>query len=133
MKSDKYPLIHALCLNALFSGASALLLFAAAGWVAAELGLGNTMPVYATAVVLVLFALMLANVVRSGVIRLWEIAAIIAADIAWVVASIVLVAIFYESLTITGLILVDAVALAVLFLAVQQYRGLRVFQHGVSG
>ena len=132
MKSDKHPLIRALRLNALFSGASALVLFAAAGWVAAQLGLGDTLPIYATAVVLVLFALMLANIVRSGVIRSWEIGAIIAGDVAWVLASVVLVAIYYESLTTTGLILVDAVALAVLFFAIQQYRGLRVFQHGVS-
>ena len=132
MKPDKYQLIRALRLNAVFSAASALALFAAAGWIAAQLGLDDPLLVYATAAVLVLFALQLANIVRTGVIRAWEIAGIIGADIAWVVASAVVVAICYESLTTVGLILVDAVAVAVLAFAIQQYRGLRVFQHGVS-
>lgn len=133
VNSDKQLLLRALRLNALFSGASALALFSAAGWIATQLGLDDTVLVYATAVVLVLFALKLANIVRTGVVRSWEIAGIIGADIAWVAASLVLVAIFYGSLTTVGLILVDAVAVVVLVLAIQQYRGLRVFQHGVSG
>ena len=132
MNPDKTPLIRALLHNALFSGASALLLFASAGWIATQLGLGSTMPVYATATALVLFALQLAKIVRTGVIRSWEIAGIIGGDVAWVVASVVLVAIFFDSLTATGLVLVDLVALAVLVFAIRQYRGLRVFQHGVG-
>lgn len=131
MNPDTTPLLRALRHNALFSAVSALLLFAAAGWIATQLGLGTTLPVYATAVVLVLFALKLANIVRTGVIRSWEIAGIIGGDVAWVVASVVFVAIFFESLTATGLVLVDLVAVAVLVFAIRQYRGLRVIQHGV--
>ena len=131
MNQEKTPLIRALRHNALFSAVSALLLFAAAGWIASQLGLGSTLPVYATAAVLVLFALRLANIVRTGVIRSWEIAGVIGGDVAWVVASVVLVAIFFDSLTTTGLVLVDLVAVAVLVFAIRQYRGLRVFQHGV--
>jgi hypothetical protein len=118
-------LLRALRLNGLFSGASALLMFAAGDWIAAQLGLNTTVPVYATAVCLVLFALQLANVVRSRAIRSWEISAIIGGDIVWVVASIVLVAMYFDSLTTIGLIMVDAVATAVLFFAIQQLRGLR--------
>jgi hypothetical protein len=120
-------LLRALRLNALFSGTSALLMFAAGDWIAAQLGLNTTVPVYATAGCLVLFALQLANVVRTRAIRSWEIVAIIGGDIVWVVASIVLVAMYFDSLTTTGLIMVDAVAAAVLFFAIQQFRGLRSF------
>ncbi len=131
MHASHRPLLRALRLNALFSGTSALLMFAGAGWIAAQLGLERALPVYAVAAILVLFALQLGNIVRTAAIRSWEILGIIAADIGWVVASIVLVILFYDQLTTIGLVLVDAVAIAVLFFAVRQYRGLRVFQHGV--
>ena len=132
MNPDKRPLLDALRLNALFSATSALLMFAAADWIAKQLGLENTFPVYLTAAFLLLFGLQLANLVRTATIRRWEILAIIAGDIAWVVASIVLATLFFDQLTTTGLVLIDAVAVAVLFFAIRQYRGLRVFQHTVG-
>ena len=132
MNPDKRPLLKALRLNALFSADSALLMFAGAGWIATQLGLNNTLPVYATAAFLLLFAMQLANIARTAVIRTWEILLIIAGDVAWVVASVVLGTLFFDQLTTTGLVLIDAVALAVLFFAIRQYRGLRVFQHTVG-
>ncbi len=124
MSNDTQLLLRALRLNAFFSGTCALIMFVTAGWISAQLGLGSPLPVYATAAFLVLFALQLANIVRTGSIRSWEILGIIGGDIAWVVASIVLVAMYFESLTTAGLIIVDVVAVAVLFFAVQQIRGL---------
>lgn len=132
MKPDKRPLLQALRLNALFSAASALLMVAAAGWVAKQLGLESTLPVHATAAFLLLFAMQLAHIVRTAIIRTWEILGIIAGDVAWVVASVVLGTLFLDQLTTTGLILIDAVALVVLFFAIRQYRGLRVFRHTVA-
>lgn len=132
MNPDKRPLLEALRLNAIFSGMSALLMFAGASWIASQLGLESSLPVYTTAAILVLFALQLANVVRTKVIRRWEIIGIIGGDVTWVVASLVLATMFLDQLTTTGLVLIDAVALAVLFFAVRQYRGLRVFQHGLG-
>jgi hypothetical protein len=49
-------------------------------------------------------------------------------DIAWVLASIVLVALYYESITTTGLMLIDVVSIAVLAFAVMQIRGLRAYR-----
>ncbi len=129
MHPGKCPLLQALRLNALFSGTSALLMFAGAGWIAKQLGLGNTLPVYATAPVLLVFALQLGNVVRTATIRPREILGIIAADLAWVIGSVVLAMIFLDRLTTAGVFLVGAVALAVLVFAIRQYQGLRVFQH----
>ena len=121
-------LLGALRLNAWFSGLSALFLLAAAPWVAAQLGLPGPLNVYIVGGLLVIFALQLANIVRTGAIRTWEVVTIIVGDLAWVGASIVLVALFYPALTTIGLVLVDVVALAVLFFAIQQIRGLRALQ-----
>ncbi len=122
------PLIRALWMNAIFSGVSALCLFAAASWLAAQLGLADATPVYIVAALLTVFAIQLSAIVRSRKIRFLEVAGIIAGDIAWVVASIVLVALYYESITTTGLMLIDDVAIAVLTFAVLQIRGLRVYR-----
>ena len=119
-------LLRALRMNAYFSGISSLALLSAAPWLAAQLGLGGSLPVYAVAVLLALFALQLARIVRSRDIKTLEVAGIIGSDIAWVVASAVLVALYYPSMTAIGIVLVESVALVVLFFAIQQLRGLRV-------
>jgi hypothetical protein len=128
--SDKNLLLRALRMNAVFSAVSAVLMLIGGRWIAAQLGLPNVMAVYVTAGLLILFALQLGNIVRTGNIQTIEIAGIVVGDIAWVVGTIVLVALFYPSLTTTGLLLVDVVALVVLYFAIQQIRGLRALRHG---
>ena len=127
MKSNNL-LLRALRMNALFSSISALLLLIAAPWIATQLGLASALPVYIVGAGLVLFALQLWNIVRTGEIRRWEVKSIIGGDIAWVIGSAVLVALFYSQITLTGLLLVDFVALAVLYFAIQQIRGLLQLQ-----
>lgn len=126
--SKQHPLIRALRMNAVFSGVSALLMFAAANWLAPQLGLADATPVYVVAGLLTVFAIQLAIIVRTRKIRFPEVAAIIGGDLIWVVASIVLVALYYESITTTGLMLIDVVAIAVLTFAVLQIRGLRAYR-----
>ena len=128
--SDHTLLLRALRLNAIFSATSAGVLVFAGPWIAAQLGLTGAMPAYVTAGLLAVFALQLGNIVRTRKIFTIEIVVIIFADIAWVVGSVVLVALFYSSLTIIGLLLVDVVAIAVLCFAVQQIRGLRAWHRG---
>jgi hypothetical protein len=123
--SGNILLLRALRLNAIFSASSALMLLLAGPWVAAQLGLTSVMPVYATAALLGVFALQLGNIVRTRKIHNLEVATIIFADIAWVIGSVVLSALFYSSLTVAGLVLVDVVAIVVLYLAIQQIRGLK--------
>jgi len=115
-------------MNAAFSGFSALMILVAGNWVAAQLGLDSAVPVYVTAVLLLGFALQLWQIVRTRKFQVWEIVAIISGDMAWVIGSVVLVALFYSSLTAAGLLLVDMVAVAILFFAIQQYRGLRALR-----
>ena len=64
-------------------------------------------------------------IVRRKRCQCWEILAIIADDIAWVVATAILVAIFFDALSTAGLVIVDIVAAAVLFFAVLQIRAFR--------
>jgi len=128
--SDDTLLLRALRLNAIFSASSALMMLLAGPWVAAQLGLTSVMPVYVTAALLAVFALQLGNIVRTRKIHDLEIVGIIFADIAWVVGSVVLGALFYSSLTAAGLVLVDAAAIVVLYLAIQQIRGLKAIRRG---
>ena len=130
--SDNNSLLRALTLNAAFSGFSALGMLLSGPWIAEQLGLTHVLPVYIVAGCLVLFALQLANIVRTRTIRTWEIAGIICGDIAWVVASVVVVGFFYESLTPSGLMLLDVVAFAVLLFAILQIRGLREYRRTVT-
>ena len=126
--SDNNLLMRTLRMNAAFSGFSALMILVAGNWVAAQLGLDSAVPVYVTAVLLLGFALQLWQIVRTRKFQVWEIVAIISGDMAWVIGSVVLVALFYSSLTAAGLLLVDMVAVAILFFAIQQYRGLRALR-----
>jgi len=126
--NKEHPLIRALKMNAVFTGVSALFLFAAASWFATQLGLADAIPVYIVAALLTLFAVQLSAIVRSRKIRFLEVAGIIGGDLAWVGASIVLVGLYYESITTAGLMLIDVVSIAVLTFAVLQIRGLRAYR-----
>jgi len=126
--SDNGPLLHALRMNAVFSSISAVALLVAGPWIATQLGLSSAIAVHVVGGGLILFALQLWNIVRTREIRRWEIQGIIGGDIAWVVGSVLLVALFYSEITVTGLVLVDIVALAVLVFAVLQIRGLRALR-----
>ncbi|RZV38682.1 MAG: hypothetical protein EX272_02155 [Chromatiales bacterium] len=99
---------------------------AGATWLAPQLGLSGPLPIYVVAGGLAVFALQLGNIVRTRNYRRWEISSIIAGDLAWVAGSVILVAMYFERLTVTGLFIVDAVALIVLIFAIQQLRGLRL-------
>ncbi len=128
MISNNNRLLRALTLNAMFSGFSALSMFISGTWLAQQFALSSAVPIYGVAGFLAVFALQLANIVRTRTIRTWEITAIISGDIAWVVASIALITLYYQSITAAAVMMVDIVAVAVLFFAIQQIRGLREFR-----
>lgn len=128
MLSDNNLLLRALAMNAVFSGFSAIFMFISGIWLARQFGLDSPVPVYAVAGFLGLFSLQLANIARTRNIRAWEIKSIISGDIAWVIGSILLIALYYQSITAAGLMLLDVVAVAVLFFAILQIRGLRQYQ-----
>jgi len=127
MQKSNQLLIRGLTLNAMFSTVSAIAMLLAADWVAGQVGLPGPGNVYAVAIFLVIFAAQLANIVRTGKIRTWEIVAIIAGDLLWVAGSVVLGVLYFRSFTTIGAVMIDAVALAVLIFAIMQIRGLRAY------
>jgi hypothetical protein len=128
MMSDNNLLLRALTMNAIFSGFSALFMFISGSWLAQQFALSDAIPIYAVAGFLAVFAINLANIVRTRNIRSWEIKSIISGDIAWVAASVAIITLYYQTITPTALILLDVVAVAVLFFAIQQIRGLKQFR-----
>ncbi len=129
---DDKPLLRVLTLNAVFSGFSALLMAVSGGWLAQQFALESALPIYAIAGFLAAFALQLGNIVRTRNIRSWEIKSIISGDIVWVVASVAGITLYYQSITTTAVILLDVVAAAVLFFAIQQIRGLKKLRRTAS-
>jgi len=125
MMSDNNLLLRALTMNAIFSGFSALFMFISGSWLAQQFALSGAIPIYAVAGFLAIFAINLANIVRTRNIRSWEIKSIISGDIAWVAASVAVIILYYQAITPTAVILLDVVAVAVLFFAIQQIRGLK--------
>jgi hypothetical protein len=103
-------------------------MFLFADWIASQLGLTGTLSIYVVAGFLVLFSIQLLSIVKSRKIKQAEILGIIGGDLAWVIASIVLVTIYYTNLTISGLVVVDVVALVVLTFAIAQIRGLNRYR-----
>ena len=128
MMSDNNLLLRALTMNAIFSGFSALFMFISGSWLEQQFALSGAIPIYAVAGFLAVFAINLANIVRTRNIRSWEIKGIISGDIAWVAVSVAIIILYYQTITPTALILLDVVAVAVLFFAIQQIRGLRQFR-----
>lgn len=118
-------LMRALRANAAFSATSAVAMLFAGNWLSTQLGLTSSAILYIVAAGLLLFALQLGYIVYRQKIRHWEIKTIIAGDLAWVAGSAVFVALSFRSLTATGLVIVDLVAIVVLYFAIQQIRGLR--------
>lgn len=129
MISENNLLLRALTLNAVFSGVSAILMFIAGGWLAEQFALGNPFAVYVIAGGLTVFALQLANIVRTKNIRTWEITSIIGGDIAWVAMSVVIVVLYHRTITTTALVLLDIAAVAVLIFAILQIWGLRQYRN----
>ena len=132
MKGSNTLLMRGLKLNAIFSATSAVAMLLAANWVAAQVGLPGPGDVYAVGIFLLFFAAQLANIVRTGKVRTWEIVAIIVGDLLWVAGSVVLGALYFRSFSTIGAVLVDVVAIAVLIFAVMQIRGLRKYRNGAA-
>ena len=133
MKPGSDLLMRGLKMNTIFSAFSAVAMLIAADWVAEQVGLPGPANVYAVAIFLLFFAVQLGNIVRTQAIRTWEIVAIIIGDLMWVAGSVVLGALYIQSFSTIGAVLVDVVALAVLIFAIMQIRGLREFRRNAHG
>lgn len=123
--SGERILRRALLANAIFSGFSGLALWLAAATIAGWLGSVDTALVRSLGPGLLLFAGWVAWTATRRSIPLTEVRLIIGADVAWVVASMLLLALAAEPLSRLGWWLVMGVAEIVAAFAGFQYYGLR--------
>jgi hypothetical protein len=129
MNANDRLLRLALRCNAGFSGLCALLCLAASGPIAASMGLPEAIWLQALGVQLLVFAgflVWLAARPRIAPAIAWG---VVAADVAWVVGTLPLVA--ADLLTITGIWIALGVADVVAFFAILQVVGLRRMQRSV--
>ena len=111
--------------NAVFSGASGLLLALAPGWWAARIGLGPPWLLAALGMGLVAFAALVLWTSARPSERRGVIAGIIAADLGWVLATPLVMAAGATRLSAFGVVLLAGVAAFVALLAGLQWRGRR--------
>lgn len=133
MFPDDTLLRKALLANAVFSGASAIVLVAAAGPVSRILGSVAPVSLYVIGAGLALFALELARQARSDTLRPTRAFGATLADLAWVAGSAVLLVVRPEVMSGSGLLVVAVVAGIVLALAVLQLEGLRRYARNHRG
>lgn len=120
-----------LTVNALSSGVLGTAMAVTAGWLDDLLGLPAWLLVV-VGVVLVPFAITVWTVRGRDPIRPAEVRSVIAADVAWVAASIVAVAVV-EGLTTTGRWVVVVLAVVVADYAIGQWLGLRRLAGSTGG
>lgn len=119
------PLKTTLTVNALSSGATGILLVAFAPAIAQLFGVANTMPFVATGIFLVLFGLFVFIVSRKNPPARRSVQLITTLDTLWVIGSVALVLAASASLSVTGIVLIIAVAGWVAMMALLQTKGLR--------
>ena len=116
---------NALFTNAAFSGLSGILCLIAAEPLTLFLGLTETYILYTIGVILLVFAADVAMTARQKPINPLFAKLIIAADLAWVIASFVVSFAFTSLFTFEGILLIEGIALVVLGFAVAQTIGLK--------
>ncbi|RDC63735.1 hypothetical protein [Adhaeribacter pallidiroseus] len=122
-----------LLINALSSGATALLLLVFPGTIANLFGSTTPVPFIAVGIFLLLFAGLVFNQSRKPAVQKVWVKFIIALDVLWVVESAIILIPQLFSFTTLGYILITGVALWVALMAVLQTRGLKQLSRINSG
>jgi uncharacterized membrane protein HdeD (DUF308 family) len=112
--------------NALFSTLSGLTLLFVPRWVLRILGLSNHVSLVIVGVALLLFAATLIVNARRRVVKMSDAWTAVFMDVAWVLASYILI--FVIPFSTSGKWVVGVVAELVLFFAVMQFLGIRRIQ-----
>ena len=118
---------NVLTINALTSGATGLLLAIFPSYLAGIFGISQSIPFIATGIFLFVFAAIVFSQSRRNPMSKGWITFIIALDILWVLESVMIIAVQMFSLSITGYLLIGAVAFWVALMAFLQIRGLKEF------
>lgn len=113
--------------NAISSGATALLLILFSGFTAELFGTFQTMPFIGTGTFLLLFATYVLLQSRKEPILLGKVQLIIGLDISWVIGSLIIILWQLFELSSVGYLLIGAVAIWVAAMAWLQFKGLNKF------
>jgi len=116
-----------LMINAVSSGATALLLIAFSGLAAELFGTSQTFPYLGVGIFLLLFASYVYIQSRKKPLHSKNVQSIIAIDVLWVIGSLIIILPQLFGLTQFGYILIGAAALWVAAMAILQTRGLQKF------
>jgi len=119
-----------LLLDAGFAFISGLTSTLAAGPLTGLMGLTDTIYLTILGIILMLYAADLAFVAVKAADKTIFVKLFLAADIAWIAASVVLIIAFSSLFSMVGLILIDVAALAVAGFAIAKYKGLRMMRAG---
>jgi hypothetical protein len=122
-----------LLINALSSGATALLLLLFPEAISHLFGSSAKMPLVAVGLFLLLFAVLVFNQSRKPVVQKGWVKFIIALDILWVVESAIILIPQLFSFTTMGYVIISAVAFWVAIMAILQTRGLQQLPTLISG
>jgi len=114
--------------NALFSTLSGLIILFAQGWVLRILGLSSKVSLLILGLALIVFAATLVINARKQEVKLSDAWIVVWMDVAWVIASYVLI--FIVPFSTEGKWFVGVVAELVLLFAVLQFVGIRRIQKG---
>lgn len=113
----------ALTVNALFSGISGLFIIILSQQIATIFGVKQNSPFWITGIVLLYFAATIWYEIRKE--RKTYVLWIIVQDFLWVIGSIILILLNPFKITSTGIIITAVVALAVLYMAINQSLALK--------
>jgi hypothetical protein len=120
-------LTNVLRINALSSGVTGLGLISLSGVVANIFGVSETTPFLAVGIFLVAFALMVYLVSRTSMHNMNAVWIIIILDVAWVIASLIVVLFQLFDLSSLGYLMITGVGLWVAAMAYLQYSGVKQF------
>ena len=114
--------------DALFAATSGVIGIAAAGPLSQLMGLNDPIYLMVIGVALVFYSLDLAFVALKAAHKPLFLKLFFAGDVAWILASIVLLLGYADLFSLTGMILIDVAALIVVGFPMSKYKGMRLMQ-----
>lgn len=113
--------------NAISSGVTGIGLVVFSKIIASLFGVGQNGSFIAIGVFLVLFSAYVLSVGLSKQIDSVKVKAIIVADVVWVIASIITTAVLFNTISVIGIVAIEAVAVWVALMAYLQNSGLKKY------
>jgi hypothetical protein len=120
------PLKTTLLINGISSAATGVLLTVLPRQISGLFGVDETMPFFAVGIFLVVFGSFVMFTAFKTALHEASVKIIIALDIAWVIASVLLMVFMFNSISVIGVVMIAAVAGWVGMMASLQHKGLTI-------